>query len=126
MGAKKTKNTRQVRHDFIRTFWNRHGIFRWLIRIVVGLLLLAAVVLLWFRISPWPGAMVVRWEFIQNGAKTTDALQKHAVTSGITTISNQQYRPDDNDALLDVYVPQSATENKKLPVVVWTHGGAWL
>jgi acetyl esterase/lipase len=111
----------------LRGFWQRHVLFRWLIRIITGILLLVAAVLLWFRISPWPGAMVVRWEFVQNGVKTTDALKKHALATGIVTISNQQYRSDDKDALLDVYIPEMAvTDAKKLPVVIWTHGGAWL
>ena len=127
MGAKKTKSERQLQHAAIRTFWNNHAIFRWFTRIVVGFLLLATAVLIWFRISPWPGAMIVRWEFAQNGAKTTEALKKHALPNGVTTISNQQYRHGDEDAMLDVYIPQAATvSNSKLPVVVWTHGGAWL
>lgn len=126
MGTQKT-HVKKPTEGKLREFWNRHRLFRWLVRILVGILFIAGALLLWFRISPWPGAMIVRWEFIQNGAKTTDALKKHALASGVTTISNQQYRPDDTDAMLDVYIPQSAiTEAKKLPVVVWTHGGAWL
>ncbi|HSD56275.1 MAG TPA: alpha/beta hydrolase, partial [Candidatus Saccharimonadales bacterium] len=40
---------------------------------------------------------------------------------------DRQYRVGDKDALLDVYMPKDAVrEHKSLPVVVWTHGGAWL
>jgi acetyl esterase/lipase len=42
-------------------------------------------------------------------------------------LSNQQYKQGDKQALLDVYIPKSAGQaNTALPVVVWTHGGAWV
>lgn len=69
--------------------------------------------------------MVIRQVFEKEGAKTSAALEKHA-PAGITVISNQQYKPDDKDAFLDVYVPDTATPGQKLPVIIWTHGGAWL
>ena len=56
-----------------------------------------------------------------------DALQAHTTTVPVETLYNQNYRPNDKDAMLDVYFPESAAQaNSQLPVVIWTHGGAWL
>lgn len=81
-------------------------------------------VLIWFKVSPWPGAMVIRYVFSRNDAKMSEALKKHAPASPITVIANQQYRTHDPDAFIDVYFPQNT--QSKLPVIIWTHGGAWI
>lgn len=84
-------------------------------------------VLIWFRVSPWPGAMIIRSVFSQNDAKSSAALQKHQPNKPIATITNQQYRANDSDAHLDAYFPQDiANTTQKLPVIIWTHGGAWI
>lgn len=79
------------------------------------------------RLSPWPGAMVVRWVFENNsGAKAQhDVLQKHN-PSDVTTIKDQQYQIGDSNSLLDVHMPENLSPDQMLPVIVWTHGGAWL
>lgn len=120
--AHNKKNTKQPQR-----FWRGHATLgKWLLSVLAGLSLLAGGILAWFSLSPWPGAMIIRWEFEQNGAKTTAALQKHA-PAGIATQQDLHYIPGNKDALLDVYTPQSAVDNKQLlPVVIWTHGGAWL
>lgn len=109
-------------------FWSRHKrVRKWLGSIVGIFALLIIVLFVWFRLSPWPGAMIIRWVFESNGAKTTQALEKHDPASGVAVISNQQYRQGDDNAKLDVYIPESTQKNsKKLPVVIWTHGGAWI
>jgi len=105
---------------------NHKQLWKWVGRVLIGLVLLVLVIFIWFRLSPWPGAMVIRYVFEKDGAKTTQALEKHAPT-GIEVISDQRYQSNDNDALLDVYTPETAVAgNAKLPVVIWTHGGAWL
>lgn len=89
--------------------------------------LLVATVLLAFRLSPWPGALVIRAVFDDNGAKVQKAMAKHAPSKPITVLTNQQYRAGDKDALLDVYFPADIEKTEKtLPVIIWTHGGAWL
>lgn len=99
---------------------------KWVIGVGI-LFAIVAVILLAFRVSPWPGALIIRADFEQNGKKTTQAMQRHAPTSGIATIANQQYINGDPDATLDVYMPTMAQQsNQKLPVLIWTHGGAWL
>ncbi len=59
-----------------------------------------------------------------------EALEKHVPSETNKTISvipNQSYMENDKDATLDVYIPdEKVTDNKVLPVVIWTHGGAWI
>jgi acetyl esterase/lipase len=96
---------------------------RWGAGIFVGVIL---VVLLAFKISPWPGALVIRAVFENSSAKIKQALEKHT-PSNVATIANQQYSMGDNDAFLDVYYPSTQTSaSAPLPTIIWTHGGAWL
>jgi acetyl esterase len=124
-GAKvSSKNNRQRSEGF----WKRHKkLCKWLGVIFAGLALLIIVIFIWFRVSAWPGAMIIRYVFDKGGAKTAAALEKHAPKSGVEIIRDQQYKSRDVDAVLDVYMPQSAlTSGQKLPVIIWTHGGAWI
>lgn len=92
---------------------------------IVGFIILLTA--LAFRVSPWPGAMIIRYVFTRNDIKTTQALEKHQPSEAITAVQDQQYRLHDNDAWLDVYYPKRLVGTEaKLPVVIWTHGGAWI
>lgn len=97
--------------------------FRIIIGSIIGLILLTLIA---FRISPTPGALVIRAVFNQNSAKTLAALEKHQPTVEINSITNQSYRENDKDALLDVYYPSMTADDARLPTIIWTHGGAWL
>ena len=120
MGTK-TKNAKQK-----GSFWSRHKqLWKWLLWIFTGILIVLTLLFIWFKVSPWPGAMVIRYVFEKEGAKTTAALEKHTPT-GVAVINDQQYMPNDKDALLDVYLPDTTAPGEKLPVIIWTHGGAWL
>ena len=87
---------------------------------------LIAVILIAFRVSPWPGALVVRAVFNQGGGKTLAAMEAALPDYPVKVMRDEAYRPGDTTARLDVYIPESAQPDKPLPVVVWTHGGAWL
>jgi acetyl esterase len=96
----------------------------WITGSILGLIV---AVLIAFRVSPWPGAMIIRYVFTKSDIKTSQALEKHQPKSRVSTITNQQYRPHDPDAFLDVYLPQDVqNSDAKLPVIIWTHGGAWV
>lgn len=102
----------------------RKKVFLWATGLTVGIII---AVLVAFKVSPWPGAMIIRSVFGQNDAKTTAALQKHQPGKPIALLANQQYRPGDGDARLDAYFPESIQNtSQKLPVIIWTHGGAWI
>jgi len=97
--------------------------FRITIISIVGFIVL---VLFVFRVSPAPGAWVIRSVFDRNSAKTLAALEKHQPSVAITSTLDLQYRKNDADAKLDVYYPTSTPEDAVLPTIIWTHGGAWI
>ena len=87
--------------------------------------LIAAIVLA-FWLNPWPGVLVIRLVFDVNTAKAKSALEKHD-PGDVALIANQQYRAGDDDALLDVYIPNASdVDGAALPTLIWTHGGAWV
>ncbi|MEP6710415.1 MAG: alpha/beta hydrolase [Candidatus Saccharibacteria bacterium] len=102
----------------------RKKIFLWPVGIILGLII---VTMLAFRVSPWPGALVIRSVFSKDAHSKLVALEAHLTKKPVSVVQDQQYRSNDTDAKLDVYFPQEiASTATKLPVVIWTHGGAWL
>lgn len=98
--------------------------FLWITGSIAGVILL---ILLIFRLTPWPGAMIIRSVFTKNDVQVRKALEGHTPRVPITALTDQQYRKHDNDAKLDVYFPESIKNtDKRQPVIIWTHGGAWL
>lgn len=103
-----------------------HKLWKWFAWILFGVSVIIIATIIAFKTSPWPGALVIRYAFDRGGEKTSQALEKH-VPSGVTSIINEQYRPDDKDGYLDVYYPDTIKDtNKALPTIVWVHGGAWI
>lgn len=105
-----------------KPFYKRKG-FLWTIGILI---LLVGGIAIAFKVSPWPGALVIRADFEMNDTKNEQALKKHVPDKEITVMSDQSYRQNDNDAKLDVYFAPSIKPDQKLPTIIWTHGGAWL
>jgi acetyl esterase/lipase len=110
------------------SFWRRHRRLRlWLIAVPAGLVTIALLAFIAFQVSPWPSGLLVRMVFTKNNQTMLAKLEKHTTATPITTLANQAYKPGDKNALLDVYIPQAAEQNgQALPVVIWTHGGAWV
>lgn len=126
MGTKKIKTTSKKSKK--PGFWARHKRLWWWLGGVVGVIILIILsIAIWMRLSPWPGAMVIRWVFENNSAsrQQQQVLQDHN-PSDVTTINDEQYWPGVEDAKLDVHMPEGLQADETLPVVVWTHGGAWL
>ncbi len=106
-----------------RRFYRKKG-FLWPVGSILAIIIF---ILIWFRVTPWPGAMIIRMVFEQGSAKVLTALQAHTPASPVASLLDEKYRPDDKDATVDVYFPDSvANADTRLPVVIWTHGGAWL
>ena len=104
-------------------FYKRKS-FLWTTGSIVGVILC---ILLLFRLTPWPGAMIIRIVFNKGGVQTLRNMEKHVPNVPITVLSDQSYRSGDNDAKLDVFFPDSIkATSQKLPTIIWTHGGAWL
>jgi acetyl esterase len=77
-------------------------------------------------LSPWPGAMAIRWLFDRGAEAASEALLPH-VPPGVTQTLGEVYDPADPDARLDVFLPPGAqSAAAALPVVVWVHGGGWV
>lgn len=106
--------------DVRRPRFYRRKWFLWPVGTIVSLVLIALVA---FNLSPWPGAMLIRYVFDENAAEVKAAMERHA-PDGVAAITDERYRPGDDDARLDVYYPEGT--GTALPTVVWTHGGAWL
>ena len=102
----------------------RKKAFLWTVGSIATVIIITLIA---FKVSPWPGAMIIRAVFSQNNAKTTAALLKHQPSKPVAALTDQQYRPNDPDAYLDAYYPQDVQDtDKKLPLIIWTHGGAWI
>jgi acetyl esterase len=98
---------------------------RWLVW-AAGALLAVLIALVAFRVSPWPGALVIRTAFDMNGARVREAMEKHRPPTPVSVVADLRYRAGDDHARLDVYHPADIGAGARLPVVIWTHGGAWL
>ncbi|NJN88663.1 MAG: alpha/beta hydrolase [Leptolyngbyaceae cyanobacterium SL_7_1] len=104
----------------------RSLLWRWTRWLVVGLLLLGLAIYLGFQFSPYPRALLIRYGFDKGAVEIAHKLEKH-VPPGVNAIVDQPYRPNDNDAKLDVFYPQALpTADVVLPTIVWVHGGAWI
>jgi acetyl esterase/lipase len=114
MTKKQTRST-----AFYRRKW-----FLWTAGSLAGLVLVISIA---FRISSWPGAMLIRLVFDRGGQKTLTALQQAVPAQSVTVLQNQRYAKSSSKETFDVYIPNSAIHaHSTLPVVIWTHGGAWL
>lgn len=99
---------------------------RWFVVWPASILVVVALIMLAFKVSPWPGALVIRAVFDADSAKSKDALAKHEPKVSVTTLPDQPYDPS-SGLKADIYFPTDTATNKKaLPVIVWTHGGAWI
>ncbi|MGN6485306.1 MAG: alpha/beta hydrolase [Thermomicrobiales bacterium] len=105
-----------------RPFYRR----RWFLWPVITVTVLAIAVLLAFNLSPTPGALLIRAVFNQGAEKAKAEMARHAPSGGIASIRDEAYRPDDPDARLDVFFPDSVGADEQLPLLVWIHGGAWI
>lgn len=91
----------------------------------VGVVLtLVIVVPLMFNVSPWPGAMIIRAVFTNGAQKLVSVMAPYAPATGVDSVLDVAYAPNNPKTTLDVYYPTGTTA--ALGTVVWTHGGAWI
>ncbi len=98
----------------------------------IALWLLAAVVIIGIagyaatQLSPWPKALLIRYAFDKDGARTQAALAKYMPTN-VSSERDIAYAEGDPDAHLDVFYPSDVKgTDRVLPTIVWTHGGGWI
>ncbi|WP_439483040.1 alpha/beta hydrolase [Cyclobacterium plantarum] len=96
---------------------------RTLTRIIISVLALVILLFFAFKLSPYPAVWLIRYAFQKEAVRVDAALEKF-VPENILAIGDVQYDPTDPNSLLDIYYPKDAMgSKKKLPVIVWTHGG---
>lgn len=93
-----------------------------------AVIVIVAGVLLAFRLSPVPGATLIRVVFDRGShQKRVDLEMAIGDIQDVHVTSNLNYIEGNDDTRLDVYVPEAASSAPTgLPIVIWTHGGAWL
>ncbi|MBZ2197852.1 alpha/beta hydrolase [Occultella gossypii] len=108
---------RQEQQRPVRRRW-----WRWPVRVLAALLALVLAVFLWFQVSPWPGAMLIR----HSGSDGLDGAELIAdyLPEDVEQHLDVVYDASSPDGRLDVLYPSGTTE--PLPTVVWVHGGAFV
>jgi len=98
----------------------------WAIAYLAAVWVVVLVIVVWWVISPWPRALLIRYLFEKGGVRLAKALEKH-VPAGVVAQRDLIYRDDDADARLDVLRPADADGTSAArPTIVWIHGGGWL
>ena len=82
---------------------------------------LVVIVVLAFRLSPWPTVAIIQYAFAGGDTASEERLAKH-VPDGIITRPDVAYGPGPSDRM-DVFYLEGDTAR---PTVVWVHGGAWI
>src|SRR5262245_35953976 len=93
---------------------------------LIGLIVVLALVgvAAWY-LSPWPSALFYRYVFDKAGIAANNALAKH-VPAGVIVRRDIAYGPEPIEKL-DVYLPPGIEDStRRLPVIFWIHGGAFL
>lgn len=101
------------------------GLIRFVLRLVLVLVVLAAVAVGCSYLSPWPGVMAIRAVFGWTAAETADRLRP-LVPPEVTVRRHVAHQPSDPQGRLDLVLPPGTPPAGGWPVVVWVHGGAWV
>ena len=92
-------------------------------RALIVIFIVIAVVIIAFRLSPYPSVWIIRYAFNKEAVRVNKELEK-LVPDNIKAMRNIHYDQTDKDAYLDAYFHVDSVKSKiKLPVIVWTHGG---
>jgi acetyl esterase/lipase len=101
------------------------GLIRFVLRLVLLLLVAAALAVGISFVSPWPGVLAIRAAFAVWTAGTVaglEALAPHEVRARL----HIAHTPQDPQGRVDLYLPPGDPPAGGWPVVVWVHGGAWV
>ncbi|UCA61815.1 alpha/beta hydrolase [Chryseobacterium rhizoplanae] len=99
---------------------------RGLLWTITTIVIIASAIFIFFLVSPWPDAILLRHKFNENSKIVSEKLEPF-VPSEVSTMYDLHYIPDDKDAIFDVHFPDSiSTTDQVLPTIVWIHGGGWV
>lgn len=93
-------------------------------RLLGAIVVLVAVLVAAFTLSPWPGALMIRTLFDHGAAQASARLQPH-VSAGVVEHLGEVYDASSPDGLFDLFLPPLAARADGVPppLVVWVHGG---
>ncbi len=97
---------------------------RFLFRLLLLLALLAGVLAAAHLVTPWPGAMALRWALDREAQAAMAALAPRVPAGLVETRGVAD--PADPDTGFDLILPPGEPPVGGWPVVVWVHGGAWV
>ena len=100
-----------------------HRWWYWPLRVLSGLLVLLLGVVVWFQVSVWPAAMLIRHTVMSGGGLDGAELIAGYLPDDVAEIIDVVYQ-EGPDGRLDVIYPDAASE--PLPTVVWVHGGGFV
>lgn len=92
----------------------------WIPVVALGLGVAVAV---WWLVSPWPAALMIRALFEKGAADTVAEMLPYTPGSGVEAQLDLAYG-DGADETFHLFRPSDA--DGPLPTVVWIHGGAWI
>jgi acetyl esterase/lipase len=84
--------------------------------------LLALIATLSFRLSPWPGVLLVRYAF-ERDAAGLHRVHAARVQAGVAERLDLAYDERDADARFDLFWPEARPRGA---TIVWVHGGGWV
>ena len=101
-------------------------LLRWIVGLVALISIIGFAAYFALQVSPWPSALIIRWQFAKSGAQVAEALGRH-VPPGVSQILDVQYAGQGADTRLDVFYPTAlASSDRTLPTVIWVHGGGFV
>ncbi|MGW9402680.1 alpha/beta hydrolase [Arthrobacter sp. NPDC055585] len=79
-----------------------------------------------FLLTPWPAALLIRGVFHRGAQQLVQQMRPYSSSAGEHLTLD--YASDGGAGRLDLFLPPGHTPQglRKLPVIVWVHGGAWI
>jgi acetyl esterase len=94
--------------------------------LIIAIISMTIVLIIIDRNTPALKLAIIKPLFDKGGVDANAGLEAY-VPKGISMIENISYHDRDEDALLDIFFPESSQlQGEKLPLVIWVHGGGWV
>jgi acetyl esterase/lipase len=97
---------------------------RFVLVAVGAVALVGAGLFAWYKLSPWPSVLMIRYAFDEGAQRAKASIAPHVPARGVAARYGLAYLSGEPAAKLDLFVPEHAAG--PLPVVVWVHGGGFI
>lgn len=78
-----------------------------------------------YYFTPWPSVLSYRYRY-NRAALAADRVLAPLVPGNLIAIRNVQYNIRDEDAIMDLFLPPQVPVGKRLPLILWIHGGDFI